>query len=75
MSKLSIFDHFLSVGNLKPKLEWFFKPQLKPKCFLSNWAPGVHEFELGHLKLAVGDWPVGPLVLHVVHFVSEAAYV
>ena len=24
MSKLPIFDHFLSVGNLKPKLEWFF---------------------------------------------------
>ena len=27
------FKHFLSVGNLKPKLKWFFKPKLKPKIF------------------------------------------
>ena len=39
MSKLPIFEHFLSVGNLKPKLEWFFKPKLKPIFFLLNWAP------------------------------------
>ena len=39
MSKLPIFDHFLSVGNLKPKLKWFFKPKLKAKIFLLNWAP------------------------------------
>ena len=41
MSKLSIFEHFLSVGNLKPKLEWFFKPKLKPKMFLLNFAPAL----------------------------------
>ena len=40
MSKLPIFEHFLSVGNLKPKLEWFFKPKLKPNFFLLNWVPG-----------------------------------
>ena len=40
MSKLPIFEHFLSVGNLKPKLKWFFKPKLKPNFFLLNWAPG-----------------------------------
>ena len=26
-----MFETFLSVGNLKPKLEWFFKPKLKSK--------------------------------------------
>ena len=31
MSKLPIFEHFLSVGNLKPKLKRFFKPKLKAK--------------------------------------------
>ena len=37
MSQLSIFEHFLSVGNgnLKPKLKWFFKP----KFFLLNRLP------------------------------------
>ena len=33
MSKLTIFERFLSVGNLKPKLKSFFKPKLKPKFF------------------------------------------
>ena len=33
MSKLPIFELFISVGNLKPKLEWFFKLKLKPKLF------------------------------------------
>ena len=33
MSKLPIFKHFLSVGNVKPKLKWFFKPKLEPKLF------------------------------------------
>ena len=40
MSKLPIFEQFLSVRNLKPKLEWFFKPKLEPKMFLLNWVPG-----------------------------------
>ena len=40
MSKLPIFERFLGVGNLKPKLKWFFKPKLKPKIVLLNWAPG-----------------------------------
>ena len=47
MSKLAIFDHFLSIGNLKPKLKWFFKPKLKPKIFLLNWAPGAQEEDEG----------------------------
>ena len=38
MSKLPIFEHFLSVGNLKPKLKWFFKPKLKLTIFLLNRA-------------------------------------
>ena len=33
MSKIPLFERFLSVGNLKPKLKWFFKPKLKPKFF------------------------------------------
>ena len=36
MSKLLIFEYYLSVGNLKPKLKPFFKPKLKPKLFLLN---------------------------------------
>ena len=43
MSKLPIFELFLSVGNLKPKLKWFFKPKLELKFFLLNWAPGAYE--------------------------------
>ena len=31
MSKLPIFKLCLSVGNLKPKLEWFLKPKNKPR--------------------------------------------
>ena len=40
MSKLPTFEHFLSVGNLKPKLRWFFKLKLRPNFFLLNLAPG-----------------------------------
>ena len=29
------------MGNLKPKLKWFFKPKLKPKNFLLNWHPAA----------------------------------
>ena len=32
-STLPIFEHFLSLENLKPKLKWFFKPKLKPIIF------------------------------------------
>ena len=39
MSKLPIFEHFLSAGNLKPKLKWVFKTKLKPKIVLLNWTP------------------------------------
>ena len=35
MSKPPILEHFLSVGNLRPKLKWFFKP----KMFLLNFPP------------------------------------
>ena len=50
MSKLPIFEHFLSVGNLKPKLGWFFKPKSKPKMFQLNWAPAPtfdFDYEVG----------------------------
>ena len=40
-SKLPIFELFLSVGNLEPKLKRFFKPKLKPKCVLLNCHPGL----------------------------------
>ena len=33
MSKLPIFEQFLSVENLETKLKWFFKPKLVPKIF------------------------------------------
>ena len=46
MSKLPIFEHFLSVGNLKPKLEWFFKSKLKPQFVLLNLAPEREQFYL-----------------------------
>ena len=36
MSKIPIFEIFTRVGNLKPKLKWFFKPKLKLKFFLLN---------------------------------------
>ena len=39
MSKLPIFEHFLSVGNVKQKLNSFFKPKLEPKLFLLNRPP------------------------------------
>ena len=39
MSKLHFFKLFISVGNLKPKLKWVLKLNLKPKMFLLNWAP------------------------------------
>ena len=39
MSKLPIFELFLSKENLKPKLKWFFKPKLKPTIFLLNRLP------------------------------------
>ena len=31
MFKLPIFELFIIVGNLKPKLKWVLKPKLKPK--------------------------------------------
>ena len=57
MSKLPVFGHFLSVGNLKPKLRWFFKPKFKPKMFLLN-----------RLPVDVGADPHGDLlVVHLAH--------
>ena len=41
MSKLPIFERFLSVGNLKPKLKWFLKLKLKQKNVLLNCLPAV----------------------------------
>ena len=40
MSKLPIYELFISGGNLEPKLEWFFKPKLKAIFFLLNCHPG-----------------------------------
>ena len=42
MSDVPICEQFLIVGTLKPKLKWFFKPKLKPNCFLLNWAPPLY---------------------------------
>ena len=39
MSKLPTSEHFLSSGNLGPNVNPFFKPKLKPKCFLLNRLP------------------------------------
>ena len=39
MSKLTIFELFLCVGNLKPKHKWFFKLKLKLTNFLLNCHP------------------------------------
>ena len=41
MSKLPIFEHFLSVGKLKTKLELSFKQKLKPTFVLLNWFPEI----------------------------------
>ena len=41
MSKLPIFELVISVGNLKPKLKWFFKPKLKVNFFPLNCHPGL----------------------------------
>ena len=46
--RLPIFELFLGVGNLKPKLKWFFNPRLKQKCVQLNRPPelrDVVEFE------------------------------
>ena len=54
MSKLQIFEYFLSVWNLKPELERFFKP----KCFLLNRPPDKIDSALGrerHKKLFHSD--------------------
>ena len=42
MSKLSMFEHFLSVGNLESKLEWFFKPRTQAKMFSVELPPCSH---------------------------------
>ena len=64
MSKLPIFEHFLSVGNLEPKLKWFFKPKLKPKMFLLNRLPGRESPVVDAERIAVADDVLpSPLVL------------
>ena len=50
MSKMPIFLLFLSVGNLKRKLKWFFKPKLKLNFFLLNYYP-VHHPRVRLLKV------------------------
>ena len=40
MSKRPIIELFISVGNLKPKLKWRSKLQLKQKCLVLNCLPG-----------------------------------
>ena len=39
MSKLNFFELSIGVGNLEPKLKWFFKLKLKPKNVLLNCHP------------------------------------
>ena len=41
MSKLTIFEHFLSVWNRKPKLKWFFKPNVSIE-FAPRSSDAVH---------------------------------
>ena len=52
MSKLPIFVLFISVGNLKPKLEWFFKLKLKPKYFSIELTPRDREEKLSSVRAA-----------------------
>ena len=54
MLKLPIFEHFLHVGNLKPKVKWFFKRKLQLKLFLLNWAPGAGEAAAGDRRQGEG---------------------
>ena len=56
MSKLPIFEHILSVGNLKPKFKWFFSQKLEPIFFLLNCLP-VHvvRHEEQHAELLQRD--------------------
>ena len=49
MFELPIFEHFLSVGNLKPKLKPFFEPKLKPNFFLLNRLPGGRDLLRRHV--------------------------
>ena len=39
MSQLPISEHFLSVGNRKPKLKWVFKPEIQAKIFSVELGP------------------------------------
>ena len=60
MSKLPIFEYFLSVGNLKPKLKPFFKPKLKPKKFLLNPLPEVQQLPWLQAIFAKARFPKVP---------------
>ena len=62
MSKLPIFEHFLSVRNLKPKLKWFFKPKLFLSIELGPCIIAVHGLRLVHgeaLLQGVERWDQG----------------
>ena len=54
MSKLPIFELFLSVGNLKPKLKLFIKPA---NIFLLNWAPELGIRVTGGEDAGSHEWP------------------
>ena len=60
MSKLTISENFLSVGNLKPKLKSFFKPKLKPKLFYCIGPQG----EEGQFKSFNATEKVEPKISH-----------
>ena len=50
MSKLPIFEHFLSVGKSQAKTQVVFQAEIQAKNFLLNWAPGLgehHRHDLG----------------------------
>ena len=43
MSKLSIFEHFLSVGKSRAETQVVFQAKTQTKIFLLNWAPGAQQ--------------------------------
>ena len=58
MSKLPSFGLFISVGNIKPKLKWFFKPKL----FQLNCAPALSLDAVLPALAALGPLERGPSV-------------
>ena len=47
MSKLFIFEHFLSVGKFQAKTKAVFQAKTQAKFFLLNWVPGDEADDAG----------------------------